>query len=226
MNGKVVHAVTLGRGRSGLKMEQCKARPTSQVPLKLLCSCQRGRAFLLQRVPAPRPPSHGGAPVPSGRKPCRSRHRPLPPWPRVEVTKAAAESLPSGWMRRSPSCRGGARVETDGAGEVRLVASAVAARAGRTEGTRMRAAVEAAADQRERRAPPQAGRVTERPGGVANTCRRACGLRGAGWAYRGPEDRGEGARLGRRPARAHGHQAEGCSGAGKGPCDPTAQGRS
>lgn len=27
--------------------------------------------------------------------------------------------------------------------------------------------------------PPQAGRVTERPRGVTNTCRRACGLRGA-----------------------------------------------
>lgn len=172
------------------KMEPCKEtshppgllreeRPTSHVPTKVLCSRQSGRALLLlHRVPAPRPPRHGGAPVPPGRKRCRSRHCPLPPWPRVEVTKAAAESLPSGWMRRSPSCRGGARVETDDAGEVRL-ASAVAARAGRTEGTRMRAAVGAAADGRERRPPPQAGRVTERPPGVTNTCRRACGLRGA-----------------------------------------------
>lgn len=171
------------------KMESCnetprspglfgEEKPTPRVPPKLLCSCQCGRALLLHRVPALRPPSHGGAPVPSGRKRCGSRHRPLPPWPRVEVTKAAAESLPSGWMRRSPSCRGVARVETDRAGEVRL-ASAATARAGRTEGTRRRAAVEAAADGRERRAPPQAGRVTERPRGVTNTCRRACGLRGA-----------------------------------------------
>lgn len=188
MNGKVVYACNTWTRQIRTKMEPCEEtsysagllreeRPTSRVPLKLLCSRQCGRA-LLHKVPAPRPPSHGGAPVPSGRKRCGSRHRPLPPWPRVEVTKAAAESLPSGWMRRSPSCRGGVRVETDGAGEVRL-ASAVAARAGRTEGTRVRAALEAAADWRERRAPPQAGRVTERPRGVTNTCRRACGLRGA-----------------------------------------------
>lgn len=37
---------------------------------------------------------------------------------------------------------------------------------------------------------------------------------------------GEGVRLGRRPARAHSRQAEGCSRAGKGPRDPTAQSRS
>lgn len=168
MNGKVVHACNTWTRQIRTKMEPCKEtshspgllrdeRPTPRVPLKLLCHRRCGRALLLHRVPARRPPSHGGAPVPSGRKRCRSRHRPLPPWPRVEVTKAAAESLPSGWMRRSPSCRGGARVETDGAGEVRL-ASAVAARAGRTEGTRMRAAVEAAADGRERR-------PRRRPGG-------------------------------------------------------------
>lgn len=193
--------VTLGRGSSGLKMEPCKERLTPHVPLELLCSRQCGRALLLQKVPAPRPPSHRGAPVPSGRKPCRSRHRPLPPWPRVEVTKAAAESLPSGWMRRSPSCRGGARVETDGAGEVRLVASAVAARVGRTEGTRMRAAVEAAAGGRERRVPPQAERVTERPRGVANTCRRACGFRGSWMGMSGGrriEERVPGSGVGQR----------------------------
>lgn len=69
-------------------------------------------------------------------------------------------------------------METDGAGEVRP-ASAVAALAGRTEGRRVRAAVGAAADGRERRAPRQDGRVTERPRGVTDTCRRACGLGGA-----------------------------------------------
>lgn len=78
------------------------------------------------------------------------------------MTKAAAESLPAGWMRRSSSCRGGSLVEADGGGEVRP-ASAVAALAGRTEGIRVRAAAGAAADGREWRLPSQAGRVAEHP---------------------------------------------------------------
>lgn len=134
------------------------------------------------------------------------------------MTKAAAESLPAGWMRRSSSCRGGSLVETDGAGEVRP-ASAVAALAGRTEGTRVRAAVGAAADGRERRLPPQAGRGPSTLGShehLQTRLRTPRGLTGC----RGPEDR-EGIRLGRRPARAHRRQAEGCSRAGKRPCDPT-----
>lgn len=114
----------------GLRREE---RPMPHVLQKLLGSRRCGSALLPRVVPGTQPPSHGAAPAPSERKRRRLGTPPPPTRPGAEVTRAAAESLPAGWMRRSPSCRGGARVETDGAGEVRP-ASAVAALAGRTEG--------------------------------------------------------------------------------------------